>query len=185
MRVITYGAESVGASGERVSVLECGEAPPLSDGIGYSIPLRFRASNQVDPNCFLSTDGAGSEWDARYQVELGSAPNTRFSGPTARPQTSLVPCIVQSFASFSWVGVRTFGRYRVLGHRPRTYVPKRSRAVGPTQQFGQGFERAYSPKPLWISNLGRCPRLVWGRAFGAEMGVVCGRMHGVTQPVYA
>ena len=28
--------------------------------------------------------------------------------------------------------------------------------------------RAFSPKSLWSNHLGRCPRLVWGRAFGAE-----------------
>ena len=87
------------------------------------------------------------------------SPSQGISGPTARLQTS-------------------------LGHRPRTPEEGAIRAVGPTQCGEQGLERAFSPDPLPIKDLGRCPRLVWGRAFGAENrhGAATLRAHSSSVP---
>ena len=67
---------------------------------------------------------------------------TPDSAPTARQQTS-------------------------LGQRPRAPVAEAPRAEGPTQ-FLVRLGRAFSPDALRSKILGRCPRLVWGRAFGPE-----------------
>ena len=66
------------------------------------------------------------------------------SAPTARPQSS-------------------------LGQRPRTSGREASRAESPTQSPDQELERAFSPDEPPREDLGRCPRLVWGRAFGPEI----------------
>ena len=55
-----------------------------------------------------------------------------------------------------------------LGQRPRAVVRQTSRAESPTQFIEQELERAHSPNPSRIRDLGRCPRLVWGRAVGPE-----------------
>ena len=65
-----------------------------------------------------------------------------FSAPKALPQTS-------------------------LGQRPRTPERGDSRAESP-HQSKQELERAFSPNPLRRRDLGRCPRLVWGRAVGPK-----------------
>ena len=66
-----------------------------------------------------------------------------LSGPTARLHTSLV-------------------------QRPRTSVHETGRAEGPHYPLLGLMVRAFSPELLWRIYLGRCPRLVCGRAFGAE-----------------
>jgi len=77
----------------------------------------------------------------------------RISGPTAQPQCS-------------------------LGHRPRTFANEASQAVGLAQCVERDLLRAFSPMPLWLKDLGRCPRLQCGRAVGAESLSPTGRFIG-------
>jgi len=76
----------------------------------------------------------------------------RLSGPTAQPHTSL---------------------------RQRPRISKNS-AFSAESAFhiSGGMERAFGAIPLWLKDLERCPRLVWGRAVGAERLSPTGRFIG-------
>jgi len=63
-----------------------------------------------------------------------------------------------------------------VGRRPRTFANEASQAVGLAQCVERDLLRAFSPRPLWLSGLGRCPRLHCGRAVGAERLSPTGRL---------
>jgi len=67
----------------------------------------------------------------------------------------------------AWERDREFLNLMAVGQRPRTSDCEVFSAESAFHR-PRGMERAFSAIPLWIKDLGRCPRLLCGRAFGAE-----------------
>jgi len=110
-----------------------------------------RTSNDSASNVVILRLAGGQSAALIVGQEPGIA--CRLSGPTAQRQCS-------------------------LGQRPRTFENEAPQAVGLAQCVERDLLRAFSPEPLWLSDLGRCPRLHCGRAVGAERLSPTGRFIG-------